>query len=382
MTGTQWWVGTYPEAGAGTPTGLGEGIWRVDLDDAGRLSGARLVAPTPSPTFVATHPGGRVLYSAAEADEGTVTAFGIDADGSLEPIATVAAGGAWTCHLLLAPDARTLYAASYGSGTVGVLPLDDDGRFAASVLAAGGAVQSLGHTGSGPVADRQEGPHAHFAAIAPGGEHLLVCDLGTDDLRRLRIGPDGLLTDDGVAVHLPPGTGPRHLAVGSAGAVADAGAGAVAADPAGGVDLLYVVGELDGTVRVLRWDPATATADPVQTVELTRTPVTPESASLAAGGPLASHVVLDGDRLVVAVRGPDVLVVLPRDPATGLLGEPTEVPAGGSWPRHLAVHGDLALVADQGDGRVAVVRLPGAGAPGVLGSVDVPAAACVVPVVG
>jgi 6-phosphogluconolactonase len=378
MTVTQWWVGTYPEAGAGTPAGVGEGVWRVDLDASGRLSGARLVAATPAPTFLAAHPGGGVLYTAAETDPGTVTAFAIGADGSLTPIATVAAGGSSTCHLLLAPDARTLYTASYGSGTVGVLPLDPDGRFAASVLAAGGAVQSHGHAGAGPVADRQEGPHAHFAAMAPGGGHLLVCDLGTDDVRRLRIGPDGLLTDDGVAVHLPPGTGPRHLAVGPAG------------DPSspGGApgDLLYVVGELDGTVRVLRWDPATATAEVLQTVELTRTPVTAASAALADGRPLPSHVVLDGDRLVVGVRGPDVLVVLRVDPATGLLAGAAEVPAGGSWPRHLAVHGDLALVADQGAGRVAVVRLPDADGAQVRAAVvdvaDIPAASCVVPVVG
>ncbi|GAA2726378.1 lactonase family protein [Cellulomonas aerilata] len=371
MTTTAWWVGTYPAAGAGTATGQGEGIWRVDLDPVtGGLCAARLVARTPAPTFLATHPSGRVLYAVAEADPGTVTAFAVTPDG-LDPIATVGAGGEWPCHVLLAPDARTLYTSCYGSGTVGVLPLDPDGRFAGPVLAAGGAVQSLGHSGSGPRADRQEGPHAHFAATAPGGAHLLVCDLGTDDVRRLRRGGDGLLTDDGVAAHLPPGTGPRHLAVGG--------------DGAGG-HLLHVVGELDGAVHVLRWDPTTATAEPVRTVALTRTPLTAESAPYADGTPLPSHVVLDGDRLVVAVRGPDVLVVLACDPATGLPGDAREVTSGGAWPRHLAVHGDLALVADQVGGRVAVVPLAPSHAVGdggrVLGTADVPAAACVVPVVG
>ena len=363
---TAWWVGTYPEAGAGTPTGVGEGIWRVDLDRAtGRPSGARLAARTPAPTFVATHPAGAVLYAAAEADPGTVTAFAVTPDGGLWPLGTVGSGGAWTCHLLVGPDARTVYTASYGTGTVGVLPLDADGRPAAAVLDAGGPVQVLGHTGSGPRADRQEGPHAHFAAMAPGGAHLLVCDLGTDHVRRLRLAGGGGLTDDGVAAHLPPGTGPRHLAVGTAG---------------DGGELLYVVGELDDTVRVLRWDAASATAEPVQERVLTRTPVTPASSAAGADGPSPSHVVLDGDRLVVAVRGPDVLVTFPVDPTTGLLGEPTEAPCGGAWPRHFALDGDVALVANQVSGEVAVVRLRGECAPAVLGAVPVPAAACVVPV--
>ncbi|WP_197513132.1 hypothetical protein [Tessaracoccus coleopterorum] len=34
MTGRTLWVGTYPAAGQGTPTGLGEGIWRISLDPA------------------------------------------------------------------------------------------------------------------------------------------------------------------------------------------------------------------------------------------------------------------------------------------------------------------------------------------------------------
>ena len=57
---TPLWIGTYPVAGAGTPVGLGEGIWRVDLDPAtGALSNARQVVETPSPSFLALHPAAR-----------------------------------------------------------------------------------------------------------------------------------------------------------------------------------------------------------------------------------------------------------------------------------------------------------------------------------
>ena len=47
------------------------------------------------------------------------------------------------------------------------------------------SVHVLGHVGAGPHPQRQEGPHAHFVAHAPGG-WVLVVDLGTDEIRRYR----------------------------------------------------------------------------------------------------------------------------------------------------------------------------------------------------
>lgn len=375
------WVGTYPAAGAGTPAGLGEGVWRVTLDLAtGRLGSARQVVATPAPSFVAAHPSGRVLYAVGERSEGTVTAFAVrdgdggDGDGSagdagdagdtagpvrLEPLATVGSGGADPCHLLLGPDARTLYVANYSSGTLAVLPLDPDGGFGPEVLAAGGPVQVLGHEGSGPDASRQESPHAHFVALAPGAAHLLVCDLGTDELRRYRVGADGRLTADGVAATFPPGTGPRHLVF------ADDGR------------LVYVVGELDVTVHVLAWDAATATGRPVQVLPAGSTAAAVDPATGVAPRVLPSHVTLDGDRLLVGVRAAGVLAELAVGD-DGLLTPVQDVALGaGVWPRHHAVVDGWTVVAEQ-VGDALVTFAPGTRAPG--GALAVAAPACVVPV--
>lgn len=361
------WIGTYPEAGAGTPAGLGEGVWSVQLDSAsGALSGARLAATSPAPSFVAAHPGGRVVYAVGETSVGTVTAFAAGPGGELAALAVVSSGGADPCHLLLAADARTLYVTNYSSGSVAVLPLDADGAFARETIAVGGPVQTFGHTGSGPDAARQDGPHAHFAALAPGGAHLLVVDLGTDEIRRYRIDAGGRLAPDGIAASLPPGTGPRHLVLGRA------------AD--GREELIYLVGELDATVRVLRWDRAGASATLVQTLPASVTP-------LRSGAHVQpAHVVLDAGRLLVSVRGADIVATFAVDPATGLLEPAGEVDAGGRWPRHFAMVDSVPVVANQVSGTVAVLR-PGnrppaaSGAPAVLGSLPIPAPACVVPAV-
>ena len=382
---TSLWIGTYPAAGAGSPAGLGEGIWRVELDaGSGTFGAAELVAVTPSPSFVAAHPSGRVLYAVGELTAGTVTAFSVPSRTSVDPapvdpaphdpapgplrvlavLDVVGSGGADPCHLLLAPDARTLYVANYSSGTLGVLPLDADGRFTAEVRAARGPVQVLGHAGSGPDASRQDGPHAHFVAIAPGGQFVVIADLGTDELRRYARDPaSGLLGAAGIAATLPPGTGPRHLAFAPDGRTA------------------YVVGELDGCVHVLAWDPVTASGTLVQSLPAGLPPGPPGRVPGGVASPrvLPSHVELDGDRLLVAVRTSDVLVGY-SVVADGTLVADGATAVPGAWPRHFALVDGHVVVAAQVGGVLVALR-PGEGAvPWVVASVlPLPAPACVVP---
>ncbi|WP_034621525.1 lactonase family protein [Cellulomonas sp. URHE0023] len=328
------WIGTYPVAGAGTPVGLGEGIWRVELVD-GAVHDARQVVETPSPSFLALHPSGTVLYAANEQADGTVTAFDVVGD-SLVHRATVPSGGADPCHLLLDTDGRALLVANYSSGALAVLPLDATGGFVDEV-------HVLGHVGAGPHPQRQEGPHAHFVAHAPGG-WVLVVDLGTDEIRRYRRTADSL-RDDGIAVTLPPGTGPRHLTFSADGRFA------------------YVVGELDVTVRVLAWDAGSGTAEPVQVV-----PATLDGTS----GALPSHILLDGRRLLVGTRIADVVAEF----ETGDDGRLTHVAdhaLPGRWPRHFEVVDGWTVVADQVSGDLAVLARDGS----VRGSWPLPAPACV-----
>lgn len=321
---TRLWIGTYPEAGAGTPVGLGEGVWRVDLDDAtGALSDAELVLTLPSPSFLAVAPDGRTLYAALEVEDGQVVTLDVDERGGLTERTRVPSGGAYPCHVSTDVDGLVAVA-NYGSGTLGVLPVAADGE-------AGEPVAAHAHVGTGPVEDRQEGPHAHFVTVAPGGRHLLVVDLGTDEVRRYRRVEDRV-EPDGVAVTLPPGTGPRHLDFAPDGRTA------------------YVAGELDVQVHVLAWDPETATGTPVQTVPAVGAgvPVVDDGGAhdpvRHPDGALPSHLVVDGDEVLVAVRGADVLTRY-RIGGDGLLADGRTHALGGHWPRHFAVVGPWVVVA-------------------------------------
>lgn len=352
------WAGTYPAVGPSAPPG-DEGVWRLELDPAtGTLTGNQ-VSTTPKPSFVATADGGAVLLAACEVSPGAVVLFDVTDGGALVERERVTSGGSEPCHLLVHPEGRAVYVSHYGSGSLGVLQLrpGPDGR---RLRFAGGLSQVFEHSGRGPHPERQEGPHVHSTVLlpdarVPGGAVLLALDLGTDELRRYRVQPDGRLVADGLAARMDPGTGPRHAALAPDGR-------------------LVVVGELSATVHLMRWDPGTATA-----TELDAVPVgEPDDA-------LPAHVTLEGDRVLVGVRGPDVLVALRIEGGRLVLAGDV---ATAAWPRHHVGVGDCVVVAGQGDDRVVVhgapvaatAGEPGAGAgPGVgaaVADLAVPVPAC------
>ncbi|MGN6239385.1 MAG: lactonase family protein [Cellulosimicrobium cellulans] len=341
------WIGTYPHPA----NGGAEGVWRVGLDvDAvagtGSFVGGALVAETPSPSFLALD--GDTLYAVGETEVGSVSAFAVGADGGLAPRGgPVATGGAYPCHVVVSGD---VLVANYGDGVLTAVATAADGSLAAVADdQPGAAARHQGHAGTGPVADRQEGPHAHFVAplahlgsADDGSGDVLVVDLGTDELRR----HDPAATDGSaprVVATFPPGTGPRHLA----------------ALPSGH---LVVVGELDPALFVLA--PVDG-PDGARTYDVAARYDVTHAAAPAGGGNYPSHVAVsaDGTRVLAAVRGADVLAVHAVEPAPdgGVPGlrHLADSPVGGAWPRHFAVldgpatpeetlH-DLVVVANQND---------------------------------
>lgn len=339
------WIGTYPPDGPAGAPDQGEGIWRVDLGGPT----ATLAVTCAAPSFLVS--AGETLYAANETASGTVTRFAVT-DSGLQAVEQVGSGGDDPCHLLRHPLGRALYVSNYSSGTLAVLTLDPGGTFTRQVRAAGGPVQVFQHTGSGPDPDRQSRAHAHSTHLR-GGE-LLAADLGTDELLRYAVADDGRLTPVGIAHRFPPGTGPRHLASGPGGH-------------------LYAVGELDSTLHVLARQGESIRE--VQVQPACRSP-------LASGSQVyPAHVEVIGRRVLVSVRGPDVIAEFALHDGGARAEHVRDLPAGGAWPRHFAHFGGSAddggwlVIAAQNSGRVVVNR---GGVP-VPTAVDIPFPACVVP---
>lgn len=165
---------TVPSGGAmlvyiGTYTGgKSKGIYVFRFDPAtGRLTSPELAAETPSPSFLAIHPGKRFLYAANEAANvagkpvGAVSAFKLDAKtGQLSLLNQESSEGAGPCYLAVDRTGKCLLVANYGSGSIAALPIRADGS-----LAEPGAV--IQHQGSSVNPQRQAGPHAHFITPIP-----------------------------------------------------------------------------------------------------------------------------------------------------------------------------------------------------------------------
>lgn len=302
---TTTWIGTYPAAGLGTPAGLGEGLWRAAVAGDGAIDAAQ-EATVPAPSFLVAHPSLPLIYAVSEDRPTTVSV--LTATPSPRVLAQVTIDGEAGCHARLSVDARTLYVALYVTGDLAVIRLGEDGLPLTEK-----PDQVWGHEGSGPREDRQESSHAHFVSFAPGGEHLLVSDLGTDELRRYRIGEQGLVEPEGIAATLPPGSGPRHLVARG--------------------DLLYVVCELDNQLRTLRWDRATATADVIAAQPSTLVGLREGDAVQDAH--IERVAGAERDVVLVSVRGADVISVFDVWPE-GELSYRAAFDTG-HWPRHFAI---------------------------------------------
>ncbi|MFF4170572.1 lactonase family protein [Streptomyces sp. NPDC001744] len=325
----------------------GRGVLAAEVDgETGALTVTGSSDAVADPSFLAL--AGPVLHTVSETDAGAVAAFDVTGPVPRPLGAPVPVDGAGPTHLSLA--AGHVLTANYTSGSVSVLPLAGDGtaRPVAAVLR---------HEGSGPVADRQSGPHAHQVLPDPSGRWAVSVDLGTDSVWVYALDPaTGVPALHGEAA-LRPGTGPRHLAFHPSGTHA------------------YVLHELEPVLTVCRWDAATGTLEP-----LGETPVVPAG---TPGPSYPSEVVVapDGRFLWAAVRGDDTLAVLALDPDGAGAALTATVPCGGTWPRDLtlAPSGRHLYAANERSGDVTWFTLdPETGVPARAGAIEVPAASCVV----
>ena len=322
-------IGGYTAGQGGAALGIVTALRRPD----GRLTLAD-VTPASDPSFLAAHPTLPVVYAVNELEAGTVTVLTADpARSVLEPIAVVPSGGAAPCHVTVAADGSRLAVTNYSDGTVAVRDLDLQGR--------PGSASVLRHDGGGPVADRQEGPHAHMGLFHDG--ILYTVDLGADRIHRYR----GTVALD--PVRLPAGSGPRHLTT-------------------DGHGYWYLTNELDGTVAGFRGG---------STGPWTEVSRVPASGSATQNYP--SHLILsrDGTHLYVANRGPDTLSAFTVH--DGQLSPAGEWATDGEWPRHFAIVGDHVYVANQRSHSVTLFGLPGGtGLPRPTGHVfTTPSPACI-----
>ena len=319
----------------------GKGVSVLQFDEtSGALTPLSETSGIDNPSYLTVDAAGRTLYAVSEVygwHEGVVTAYRIDAaSGALTYINKQPTRGSIAAHVSFDRTGRWLLVANYRLGEDGarppqalvVYPIEADGGL-------GAPAASVGHTGHGPNAARQEGPHPHCAVASPDNRHIVVADLGIDRIMvyAFDAATGALSPATRPFVRLTPGSGPRHLAF----------------HPSG--RFLYVINELESSVTALAWDAATGALEPLQTIS-----------TLPSGWDGVSHcsdlhVSTDGRFLYGANRGHDSIFFAAIDAGTGELDPIGHHPTHGATPRQFSLDPceTFLLVANQGADAVVVL---------------------------
>jgi 6-phosphogluconolactonase len=283
----------------------------------GGLTPSGNLASGSSTSFLALHPGGRLVYITHNRSN-QLGAFRWEG-GQLAPLGRVdvpaAPGGndAGPAHVAVTGSGRHLLAANYRGHNAVVFALEADGRIGALTDSVAG------------------GKHAHFICVLPGDRHVLVPYLGADKVAQYRFdaGTGRLQDSDPPAVTTGAGAGPRHLALHPDGRHA------------------YLLCELDAWLITYALDGERGTLR-----ELHRQDSLPSDYT---GRRWAAHIALapSGRFLYVSNRAHDSLSVFALDHP----GQPHLVerqPSGGQTPRHFCLDpaGHFLHVAHQDSGNL------------------------------
>jgi 6-phosphogluconolactonase len=319
-------IGTYTaDPAQKRSNNRGEGIYLVDVDSAtGALSNVRLVAKTPSPSWISLSPDGKFLYAGNEVGNfngtksGSVSAFAVDkASGKLTLLNAVSSEGAGPAYVAVHPSGRYVLSANYAGGSLTVLPVKPDG----SLGAAKDVYHPTGPLNPSRASDNLPGnfdpsdhsaSHVHMVGFDPKGEYVIADEAGLDEILVFRLDlKTGKLTLVSQTPSLP-GSAPRHFVF----------------DPAG--RLFYQLQEQDSMLTVYAFDPATG--------KLTRGESISALPKGFAGSGLASELLIsaDGRHLYSANRLHDTITSFSAD-RKGHIERLGEVPTGADTPRSLAL---------------------------------------------
>lgn len=323
-------IGTYTGGTKGS-----EGIYTSELDtEAGTLSEPVLAAKCVHPAFLAVHPNKPQLFAVGETGNSKLYSFTYrKSGGQLLPVDEIEIPGSSACHLCLCQSPNSIFdsviVANYSSGNIVSYPIFESGKF-------GNIAANIAHQGNGPNAARQKEPHPHgifFDSVDK--KSIGVPDLGIDQVVFYNIDfTTAKLERQRSVFHLPPGTGPRHLAFSKDGRFA------------------YVNGELNSTVCVFM----TLGTEPqlIQTVS-----TLPEADKSVPNSTAEIELSPSGNFLYVSNRGHDSLAAFRVNTANGMLSLLETVSSGGKHPRFFTQDpsGQFLLSCNKDSNNIVVFRI-------------------------
>jgi 6-phosphogluconolactonase len=347
------YFGCYTDAKSGS-----KGIHMSTFNSkTGELSAPTLAVETASPSFLTIHPDKKHLYAVGESATpgqkgGGVSAFEINADGTLKLINQVSSVGGGPCHISLDRSAKMAMVANYGGGSVASYQLLPNFGLSESK-------SFFQHEGSSVDEARQKGPHGHSINPTPDNKYALACDLGLDKVLIYKTSPENGSMEASGHGSLAPGSGPRHLAF----------------HPNG--KFVFVNGEMLMTCTTFSYDGTAGTLKEVGTIS-----TLPEADRGKKGFSTAETLAHPNGKVVyVSNRTHDTIAVMSCDPESGKLELIQNAPAEGKIPRNFNLDptNQWMIVAHQNSNTAVVLKVDAA--TGKLSStghkIDIGGAVCV-----
>jgi YVTN family beta-propeller protein len=291
----------------------------------------QLLKELADPSFLIVDRAWRHLYS-AHGDGTQVTAYQIDqTSGRLTVVNRQPTGGTNGVHLAIDATNRFLAVANYATGSLALLPINQDGSLA--------PVSDLAPTTGtpGPHRIQQESSHPHHCPFDRSGRFIVVPDKGLDKVfvYRLDTARGKLVPADPPAVAARAGAAPRHV------------------DFHPRQPYAYVINELDSTITTYQFEPDKGVLKPLQIV-----PTLPSTYTGNNSG--AEVVVAPSGRFVYGSnRGHDSIAIFAIDQAGGTLTPVGWESTRGRTPRFFALDpsGTHLYAANQSSDTVVVFRV-------------------------
>jgi 6-phosphogluconolactonase len=283
------------------------------------------------PSFVIIDRQKRRLYS-AHGDGTEASAYDIDAaTGRLTLLNRQPTGGGNGVHLAIDATGRFLALVNYATGSLVVLPINNDGSL-------GPRSDLANFTGQpGPHRTQQESSHPHHCPFDRTGRFIVVPDKGLDRIFMYRL--------DSARGTLTPGNPP--------GVATRAGAGPRHVDFHPSLPYAYVINELDSTIATYRFEPEAGVLKPIQVITTLPTSYTGNN----TGAEIA--VAPSGRFVYGSNRGHDSIAIFAIDGATGTLSPVGWESTRGQTPRFFGLDpsGAELYAANQASDTVAIFRV-------------------------
>ncbi|KAK3688517.1 Lactonase, 7-bladed beta-propeller-domain-containing protein [Podospora appendiculata] len=299
---------------------------------------------------------GSTLYCLDEAwgsNNGSLVSFSISKDGALTKLSSVGTIGGPVSSVVYGEGGRGLAVADYGGSGFNTYNIANP----SNIVPVQGDVFVLPHVGVNP--DRQEAPHPHQAILDPTGKFLFAPDLGSDLIHIFTFDPVTLKYSPAAPLVVAPGSGPRHITF---------------LTLKGGKTVLYLITELsnsivgynvnykaDGTLSFDQFyiggthGPSEAVPAGAGGGEIL---ISPDNKFLTVSSRHEGSLTINNFDKTNSTKIPsDPLITFAIDQKNGNLTWVQKFAAGGMTPRHFSFNQDGTLLAAglQDDARVVVI---------------------------